>query len=389
MILIEIILLGYFIYVVSYVLFFSFGGHFYQPVKLEQNLIEYKKFAILIPGYKEDNVIINTIEGNLKVNYPTEYFDIIIIADSFKKETLKKISNYPIITQVVSFEKSTKVKALSYTIEKLEDNYDNVIILDADNIMEEDYLIKVNSYLTSNPYKAIQTQRWPKNKNNDLAILDGISESINNHVYRQGAHATGFSVSLSGSGMVFDRHLFQDLITKMTSIGGFDRELELKFLENKIKVKYFKEAKVFDQKTDDPENFNKQRTRWISSQYIYFIKYFRKGTANLFKGNIVYFHSTVWRNIQLPRLINLGLLTLLMGAAIIFRHYLNFSYWTWIVLWSLNAFAMAIAIPRELYSKKLLLSILMLPKLFLSMFLIMFKLKGANKKFIHTEHKEV
>ncbi|PIB34643.1 hypothetical protein BFP72_04070 [Reichenbachiella sp. 5M10] len=388
MILLELILFSYFLYCVSYALFFAIGGLFYRKNNLRP-ATEFNRFAVLIPGYKEDAIILNSVKSNLKTDYPTAHFDLIIIADSFAKDTIEKLQSLPVIVEQVHFDKSTKVKSLKYTIQKLPNQYDYIVILDADNSMEVDYLTKVNNYLQATHAKAIQTQRWPKNHNTKLAVLDGISESINNQIYRQGAHATGFSVSLSGSGMVFDRQLFEHTITQMESIGGFDRELEFRFIEQGVKVQYFKEAKVLDQKTDNPSNFKNQRTRWISSQYVYLFKYFKKGLSALFRGNLVYFHSTIWRNIQLPRLINLGLLTITTLLALTFNSITPFPSYYWITLWTLNILSMLISIPRSLYSKDLLLSILMLPKLFLSMCLILFKLKGANKKFIHTEHKAV
>ncbi|MFT5875817.1 MAG: hypothetical protein ACI8WT_004815 [Clostridium sp.] len=44
------------------------------------------------------------------------------------------------------------------------------------------------------------------------------------------------------------------------------------------------------------------------------------------------------------------------------------------------------AIPIKFYTAATLRAILTLPKAFFLMFLSLFKLKGANKKFIHTEH---
>jgi len=145
---IELILIVYCIYFVSYSLFFSLGGLLYKKQSLTEKVTKQHKFAVLIPGYKEDAIIINTIEDNLKVNYPKSDFDIIVIADSFQKKTLDKINTYPIKVQEVSFEKSTKVKALSYTISRLPDKYDHIIVLDADNVMEVNYLNKVNQTTT-------------------------------------------------------------------------------------------------------------------------------------------------------------------------------------------------------------------------------------------------
>jgi hypothetical protein len=47
---------------------------------------------------------------------------------------------------------------------------------------------------------------------------------------------------------------------------------------------------------------------------------------------------------------------------------------------------MALAIPAEYYSRNFLIALLKIPGLFLRMFLLMFRLKGVNKQFIHTPH---
>jgi hypothetical protein len=106
----------------------------------------------------------------------------------------------------------------------------------------------------------------------------------------------------------------------------------------------------------------------------------------LFKGNFTLFNSTVLRNIQLPRLINIGLLTALTAALFFLRNYLYFGYEIWVALFVLNTLSIFVSIPKEFYGKQLLVSIVSLPTLFVKMLLLLFKLKGANKKFIHTPH---
>lgn len=386
----EATLLAYCLYFVFYALFFSISALFYKTSKFTSNGQYQNRFAVLIPGYKEDIVILEAVKKNLDQTYPDDKFDLFVIADSFEQETLAGLSKLPVVVNQVSFENSTKVKSLRQAVSLLPEDYDFVIVLDADNVMERDFLEKVNAYILGTDAAAIQTQRWPQNENNRMAVLDGVSEAINNHIYRQGAHASGFSASLAGSGMVFQRGLFQKHIESMDSIGGFDRELEFRLLEEEgVKVAYYRDAKVLDQKTDNHGNFNNQRTRWISSQYVYLFRYFGKGIKALFKGDLVYFQSTIWRNIQLPRLINLGLITILAILSFVISDRLYSPYWVWPSLWLINTVAIFTAIPRSLYTKKLFTSILLLPKLFLSMSSIMFRLKGANKKFIHTEHKAI
>lgn len=382
---IEFILLLYFFYVVLYTFACSLAGLFYKSKKGIQPQGNFKKFCVLIPAYKEDAVIIDTAKASLNQTYPKAYFDVVVIADSLQQETLVTLSQLPIKVITVSFESSTKVKAITKALHSLTENYDYAVILDADNIMEQDFLHKMAGVLSTG-LRAVQGQRKPKNINTTLSFLDGLSEAINNHIYRQGTVALGLSASINGSGVVFDYQLFKNKITTMDSIGGFDRELELLLLKEGVKVYYYKEAFVLDEKVSKSKSFQNQRLRWISSQYFYLRKYFTEGLTALFKGDFTFFNSAVLRNIQLPRLINIGLLSTLTVVSLFVAPYLQYSYKLWIALFTLNTVAIMMAIPREFWSKKLVTSIFSLPFIFIQMFLLLFRLKGANKKFIHTQH---
>lgn len=383
MVIVESLVLLYFVYVVSYTFIFSFAGLFYRnPVAVSKM---HKKFAVFIPAYKEDSVIVGVAQKALTQSYPNKFYDVIIIADSLQPETILKLRELPIIVVEVKFESSTKVKSLNEALRQVSDNYDYAIILDADNVMLHDFIERMNA-AHQGGHSAIQGQRLPKNTNSTLSFLDGLSEAINNHIYRQGTTALGLSASINGSGVSFEFHIFKSLLSGMNSIGGFDRELELLLLENKIKVVYYKDAKVLDEKVEKTVVFENQRKRWISSQYHYLGKYFQSGIAALIKGNFTYFNSSVLRNIQLPRLINLGLLGILPVAFYFIRGYLFFGYAVWPLLLAIMILSMFFATPREYYSWGMVNAIAKLPGLFLRMFLLLFKLKGVNKKFIHTPH---
>ena len=219
-----------------------------------------------------------------------------------------------------------------------------------------------------------------------MAILDGLSETINNFIYRQGSVCVGLSSSLIGSGMIFEYSTLKEILLPLDSIGGFDRELELNLIKRGIKIHYAKDTVVYDEKVASTEVFEKQRTRWLSSQFLYLRKYFGEGWLALLKGNVNYFNCAILKNIQLPRLLNLGLLTFFTMLSFVLARYLNFSPYYWLLLFSLSVLSMLFAIPRKLYSWELVKSISLLPGIFFKMFLLLFKLKGANKTFIHTPH---
>jgi cellulose synthase/poly-beta-1,6-N-acetylglucosamine synthase-like glycosyltransferase len=385
MLVIEIIFFIYFLYVVAYALLLSAAGRFLSPLQYGQNQVK-ASVAVFIPAYKEDGVIYSVAKDALNQAYPPDKFEIIVIADSLKPATITKLKSLPIRVIEVTFEKSTKVKALNAAMAQLPDNrFDLGLILDADNLMEPCFLEKINAAYQEG-FQAIQGNRVAKNKNTTFAFLDALSEAINNHIFRRGTYALGGAPSLVGSGMAFHYPILKNTLAGMDSVGGFDREMELLLLEQGAPFCYLANARVLDEKVEKPEVFQNQRKRWISSQFKYVKKYFRKGVKAMLQGNWAYANSSLLRNIQLPRLLNLGLLFFLCLAASLLHQYIFIPASFWWALFAFNALAFILAIPKEFYTKDLLWAILSLPRAFGIMLLLLFKLKDADKKFIHTPH---
>lgn len=387
MLLVEFILLIYFSYVSAYSLILSSAALVLYKSPLLKISNTKKSIAVFIPAYKEDAVIINVTKKALAQNYPNDRFSVIVIADSLQTNTIEQLKKLKATIIEVSFVKSTKVRALNKAMKLIPHGYDYAVILDADNIMENDFLDKMNS-LALTGHMAIQGNRKPKNENTSIALLDGLSETINNFIYRQGTVALGMSSSLNGSGMFFNYTVLKNTLAEMDSVGGFDRELELKLIEQNIKVFYAKNIEVFDEKVQTTKVFENQRKRWISSQFVYLKKYLRKGIKELIKGNFVYFNSAILRNIQLPRLLNLGLLLFTTILGWVFYAFLNFSPWVWSGLLLSNIISMIFAVPKSYYSFKLVKAIGYIPIIFFKMFKILFKLKNVNNEFLHTPHQE-
>ena len=383
---IEYILIIYALYVSIYTFVLGGSSIFYKRPSYLYNKPK-SKFAVLIPAYKEDGVIISVAQDALEQDYPAELYDVVVIADSLKPETLIKLHALPIKCIEVSFEKSTKVKALNKALSCLSNDYDYAVILDADNLMESKFLSKIEELHVQKGFQAIQGQRASKNDDTTLSFLDGLSENINNNIYGKGSVVLNMSASLKGSGMSFDFNLLKDNLAEMESIGGFDRELELRLVQSGHKVYYAHNAIVKDEKVEKTEVFENQRKRWISSQYFYLRKFFWKGIGAFFTLRITLFNSIVLRNLQLPRLINIGLINLL-GILAIAINSVNqlFNADLWLLNIILLDLGVMLSISREYYSFKLVKSVFMLPVIFLKMFGLLFKLKGANKKFIHTPH---
>jgi cellulose synthase/poly-beta-1,6-N-acetylglucosamine synthase-like glycosyltransferase len=370
-----------------YIFIFAFFGLFYKQKK-RSKAIKHRRMAVLIPGYKEDSIIEDVAREALKQDYPKEAFDVVIIADSFLPETLEKLKNLPIKLIVVSFDVSTKSKALNKAMAQLTDDYEVAVILDADNVMETAFLTKLNEAFESS-FIAVQGHRTAKNMNTSLAILDAVSEEINNHIFRKGHRVLGLSSAIIGSGMAFDYHFFKNLMLNIKAIGGFDKEIELKLLHDGYKIEYLHDAVVFDEKVQKAEVFSNQRRRWLSAQLHYFRQDIFKATkALLLNGNVDYFDKAI-QFIQPPRILLLGAVFLL-GVLFIAvnlvaaNHPLYWIIWTAIIGTCMLAFMFSI--PRTFYNADTLKAMASIPKGMLLMFGSLMKIKGANKKFIHTQH---
>ncbi len=368
---------------VSYLLIFGLGGLLGRKLKSSRVKEQKSSYLIMVPGYKEDGVIVSVANNLSKIDYPKELFDVLIIADSFQEKTLKELEEEDVQVLEVSFEKSTKAKALNKAFDSIQKKYDYAIIMDADNVVEREFLHQIESVSQQQGIKALQCHRIAKNTNTNVAVLDTISEEINNHIFRKGHINLGLSSSLIGSGMVFNYDLISDFLKKSKAIGGFDKELELMMLKDGIKIQYLDDCFVYDEKVQKMNHLNNQRRRWLSAQIFYLKKSLPDAIKTLFtKGNVDYLDKSLQMAL-LPRVMLLGLIPLMSGLSFLFS---ELSQILSSVLLGGIVFTMLISIPSNLYNKKLVKALFALPGGILGMFLIMFKLKGANKTFIHTPH---
>ena len=380
---IEWFAFGYLGFSAFYIFAYAVFGKFYREKKFPTNK-KLNRTAVLIPGYKEDSVIISAAQHAVQQNYPKTHFDVVVIADSFKEETLEQLRKLPINLIEVKFDKSTKAKSINKALEQIVGNdYDIAVVLDSDNLMQKDFLNKINNAYNGG-FRAIQCHRAAKNKNTSFAFLDAANEEINNHIFRKGHRAAGISSALIGSGMAFDFRLFMEKMATINDVAGEDKELELKLLKEGVKILYLDTAVVLDEKVQNAHVFANQRRRWIATQVYYFKSYFFSGIwALITKGNIDYFNKTT-QTLVSPRILLLGSLTLINTITLFWPFAVPGLYWN--IIFLMTILALWIALPISFYSKGLLKALLNLPKSFFYMIVALFKIKGADKKFIHTPH---
>lgn len=343
---------------------------------------EHKRIAILIPAYREDAVIGECVNACLDQDYPSDKFDTVVISDRMDPATNASLSKLPIRLIEVHFENSTKSKSLNAAMAAIGSDYDIAVVLDADNVVTYDFLTDINDQFADPKVEIAQAHRVAKNLNNDMALLDAISEEINNTIFRLGHAKLGMSAALIGSGMAFRYDLFRDTMANVKAVGGFDRELELTLLYQGKHFHYLPETFVFDEKIQNTGDFSRQRRRWLSAQWHYcqmFAKYLWKALA----AHNWDFCDKLFQQVSIPRLLLMGFTFFLSVAFTCYRWIWGMKWWLLLVL---LAVALLVAVPKRYCTSRLGMALQSLPYTFLLMAANIFKLRGANKKFIHTEH---
>ncbi|MEA5129462.1 MAG: glycosyltransferase family 2 protein [Proteiniphilum sp.] len=372
-----------FIYVamsVAYLCFFAF-------LSLLKSSEPYPKsdkkspILILFPAYKEDKVIESSVQSILTQDYPKEYFHIMIISDQMQETTIRRLSKLPLQILSIVNDRQTKANALQLAVSGIDKNaYEIVVILDADNSVEPDFLSRVNDAYQFGIY-AMQAQRIAKNPQTDTALLDGASEAMNNSFFRKGQTRIGLSAALSGSGMAFDFGWFKEHILKV-STAGEDKELEVLLLKQGFYIDYLEKAIVYDEKIVDPKSFSRQRRRWLAAQFGALKQAIKEFPIAIINRNWDYCNK-LFQWMMLPRVLLLGIISLLAFVFTIFHWPWSLKWWG-LLLGLIIAFS--IALPDELFDKRLKKALRKIPLLFFLMFINLFRLKGANRKFIHTRH---
>lgn len=367
---------------IAYVLFFAIASLFGSKQTTPPNSDGHKRsFLVLFPAYNEDKVIIRSAAEFCKQQYPKDKYDVAVISDHMKEETNAILKGMPITLHQPIFEKSSKAKALMYAIDNCEHQYDNVVILDADNIVAPDFLALLNDILDASSYDAIQCHRCAKNSDNEIAILDGISEEINNTIFRKGHNAIGLSSALIGSGMCFSYKWFAENVKKLNTAGE-DRELEAMLLEQDKFIKYEENILVYDEKVSNQENFQKQRLRWMTAQVQSLITMLPNIPKAIKTGNINYIDKTIQQAL-IPRSILIVITIFISLLTTIISPISSIKWWSILMLLCIAIF---IATPAKHRKLSILNCITYLPRLTWKMLCNIIKIDKNNKDFIHTTH---
>ncbi|MBL0739719.1 glycosyltransferase [Chryseolinea lacunae] len=352
---------------------------------------EKRRIAVLIPCYKEDGIIAQTVAAAKFHDYPESHFDVFVIADSMRPETLQKLKAMDVTVIPVAFDISTKSKSIHTALEVIDSTlYDIAFVLDADNVMSLNCLEKVNAAFHCG-VRALQCHRVAKNMDTPVAVLESINEEINNYIFRRGHRALGVGSSSAGSGMAFEFGLLKEIFNSGNILNdtGEDKEIDLQLLKKGIVMEYISDAYIYDEKTPDAKGFSRQRLRWIEAHLSHLRRLVDKDIRSLPKDR--HLLTRIISYLILPRTFFLMLVCSLIGVAVL-EGIFHFDVmdpdkkW-WIAVIALYFLSLLLAFPAQHFNTKTLWSMLSLFSLGTAMFFNVFRMRLHRKEFIHTEKK--
>lgn len=331
---------------VLYMLFFTICSMFSHKGALPKTNHQ-NRFIILITAYKNKGVL-QTVRSMLAQTYPQRQFDISVVSDHNDEMTNMRLAQEPVTLLTPNFEKSTKAKALQLAINNLPQFkiYDIVVILDAGDLVEPEFLENMNAAFESAGTKAIQTHILSRNRDTTAARMGAIFEEINNSIFRRGHIAVGLSAGLMGSGCAFDFNWFKGNIFKVKSAWE-DKELDAMLMRQHVHVDYFDQIYVYNEKTRESDEFNRERGRWLKAQYLTLLKNIKYLPVALFNRHYSWADKIIqW--MLIPRMVLMAVIILMSIVMPMIYTTLAFKWWG---LFAMTLLVCAMATPDYLVDK--------------------------------------
>lgn len=228
-------------------------------------LNSYPSVDIFVALYNEEKVISSTIENLMSLNYPS--YKIYLIDDNSTDSTKQIINDYQnkfpdkVKTLCVSKNgKRGKASALNYALNH--SSGELIVVFDADAKVYPDFLLKMVPYAEGKNVAGVQSQKRVSNsRNNYLTKLQENEYCLDNY-FQCGRDSVSGHVELRGNGQLIKRKALEEVGLWNEKTLTDDLELSTRFIVNGWKVRFCKEAIVYEQAPIKFRSLLIQRLRW-------------------------------------------------------------------------------------------------------------------------------
>ncbi|MCW3995889.1 MAG: glycosyltransferase family 2 protein [Candidatus Bathyarchaeota archaeon] len=250
-----------------------------QPVANAPQMSELPKISLIVPTKNEEVVIQRCLDGILKMSYPQDKLQVIVVDGNSTDKTAqicaRYVEKYPQTFQFIN-ETATKGKPAALNAALPFTNGEIIGVFDADSVPEKDVLEKVVSYFNDKEIMAVQGRTTSLNeKSNVLTRVIAMEEKAWFQALLYGREKLKLFVPLTGSCQFVRKAALDEL-------GGWDQnsltedvELALRLVEKNHIIKYTPDVCSAQETPCGLRDLFRQRVRWYRGYMETALKYGR------------------------------------------------------------------------------------------------------------------
>lgn len=223
--------------------------------------------SIIAPMRDEEKVASRLLDALLRLDYPPEKKEIIVVEDGSVDGTVELCKEYvkrcpSQIKLVRQTESDGKPSALNCGLKHVTGEI--VAVFDADNVPERDVLLKAVSYFDDASVGAVQGRACAINAGkNMLTRFISYEEAVRYEVYIGGKDALGLFVPLTGSCYFVRRSVLDEVGGWDSGCLSEDMELAARLTESGYRIRYVSDLRSWQENPSSVAQMFKQRTRWF------------------------------------------------------------------------------------------------------------------------------
>lgn len=240
----------------------------------------YPKVSILIPAHNEEIVIEDTIQSMLKINYPKEKLEVIIINDNSTDQTGAIIDRYEkefsyirAVHTIPPYAGKGKSGALNQGFKY--STGDIIVVYDADNTPEPDAILNLAlGLLKDEKAGAIVGKFRVINANKNLLTRLINIETLTFQWLAQAGRWFWFKMTtIPGTNFAIRRSILEELGGWDENALSEDTELSIRVYNLGYYIRFFPEAVTWEQEPEKIRVWWRQRTRWARGNLYVILKY--------------------------------------------------------------------------------------------------------------------
>lgn len=281
----EIINIIIMLLLVVYGLYFLITALFLFKKRKKDSIVsdKYSHFTILIPARNEEEVIKDAIQSFKRQKYPKDNYEIVVVINNTTDNTLGVCNAEGV--RVILCERKIKNKgdALKEAFDRLKkEKTDAYIIMDADNVVNDEFLGEMNKSLNEGTLVAKSSMDIKAKENTWVSSSYAIYFFIQSILYSIPRNNIGASCAINGTGIMIKKEVIDKYGFNVRTITE-DLEFMTLCALNNIKIKFVEGAICYAEHPSDFKVSMIQRRRWTKGIYEGFIIYFNSIIKNMIK----------------------------------------------------------------------------------------------------------